>query len=75
LAPPNRGGLSSTHIRGTHVPVEEPSTASGGDVLVKEIAKSSGDRLARVGTWVTSSASAELQTGVQYPPAAFATMI
>jgi hypothetical protein len=28
LAPPNRGGLNSTHIHGTHVPVEEPSTAS-----------------------------------------------
>jgi hypothetical protein len=25
-------GLNSTHIRGTHVPVEEPSTASTGDV-------------------------------------------
>ena len=24
LAPPNRGRLNSTHIRGTHVPVEEP---------------------------------------------------
>jgi hypothetical protein len=31
LAPPNRRGLNSTHIRGTHVPVEEPSTASIGD--------------------------------------------
>jgi len=28
LAPPNRGGLNSTHIHGTSVPVEEPSTAS-----------------------------------------------
>jgi hypothetical protein len=28
LAPPNLGGLNSTHIHGTHVPVEEPSTAS-----------------------------------------------
>jgi hypothetical protein len=26
------GGLSSTHIRGTHMPVEEPSTASGADI-------------------------------------------
>ena len=25
LAPPNRGRLNSTHIRGTHVPVEEPT--------------------------------------------------
>jgi hypothetical protein len=32
LAPPNRGGLNSTHIHGTHVPVEEPSTASIADV-------------------------------------------
>ena len=28
LAPPNRGGLNSTHIHGAHAPVEEPSTAS-----------------------------------------------
>src|SRR3954467_14951783 len=28
LAPLNRGSLSSAHIRGTDVPVEEPSTAS-----------------------------------------------
>jgi hypothetical protein len=27
-------GLKSTHIRGTHVPVEEPSTASQGDIHV-----------------------------------------
>src|SRR6476620_10743262 len=25
-------GLNSTHIHGTHVPVEEPSTASGADI-------------------------------------------
>ena len=31
LAPPNRGGFNCTHIDGTHVPVEEPSTASGAD--------------------------------------------
>src|SRR6478752_8371926 len=31
LAPPNRGGFNSTHIHGTHVPVEEPSTASIAD--------------------------------------------
>src|SRR6266516_2651272 len=31
LAPPNRGGLNSTHIHGTSVPVEEPSTASQAD--------------------------------------------
>jgi hypothetical protein len=33
LAPPNRRGLNSTHIRGTHVPVEEPSTASISDIV------------------------------------------
>jgi hypothetical protein len=32
LAPPNRGSLNSTHIHGTHVPVEEPSTASIADL-------------------------------------------
>ena len=26
-APPNRGSINSAHIHGTHVPVEEPSTA------------------------------------------------
>src|SRR6266511_2151926 len=31
VAPPNRGGLNSTHIHGTSVPVEEPSTASQPD--------------------------------------------
>jgi hypothetical protein len=31
LAPFNRGGLNSTHFHGTHVPVEEPSTASKAD--------------------------------------------
>jgi hypothetical protein len=28
LAPSNRGAFNSTHIHGTRVPVEEPSTAS-----------------------------------------------
>src|SRR5215470_10272759 len=32
LAPPNRGGLNSTHVHGTSVPVEEPSTASRADI-------------------------------------------
>src|SRR4051812_34568979 len=31
-APPNRGSFNSTHIHGTHVPVEEPSTASNSEV-------------------------------------------
>src|SRR6185503_5268627 len=33
-APPNRGSFNSAHIFGTHVPVEEPSTASEPDVRV-----------------------------------------
>src|SRR6516165_9166408 len=32
IAPPNRGSLNSPHIFGTHVPVEEPSTASKADI-------------------------------------------
>src|SRR4051794_20019318 len=31
-APPNRGSFNSAHIFGTHVPVEEPSTSSIGDI-------------------------------------------
>jgi hypothetical protein len=31
-APLNRGSVNSTHIHGTHVPVEEPSTASEPDI-------------------------------------------
>jgi hypothetical protein len=31
LAPSNRGAFNSTHIHGTRVPVEEPSTASTAD--------------------------------------------
>src|ERR1700704_4788140 len=31
FAPPNRGSIISAHIHGTHVPVEEPSTASDAD--------------------------------------------
>jgi hypothetical protein len=34
LAPLNRGSLNSAHIHGTHVPVEEPSTASIAEVAV-----------------------------------------
>jgi hypothetical protein len=33
LAPLNGGGLNSTHIHGTSVPVEEPSTASKADIV------------------------------------------
>jgi hypothetical protein len=42
LAPPNRGGLNSTHIHGTPVPVEEPSTASIGDIGDGVYANTSG---------------------------------
>src|ERR1700683_48650 len=31
LAPPIRGASAGTHFHGTHVPVEEPSTASRSD--------------------------------------------
>jgi hypothetical protein len=31
-APPNRGSFNSAHIFGTHVPVEEASTASKPDM-------------------------------------------
>ena len=34
LAHPNRGGLIGTHIHGTYVPVEEPSTASIADTRI-----------------------------------------
>jgi hypothetical protein len=34
LAPPNRGSLNSTHVYGTRVSVEEPSTASIPDMTV-----------------------------------------
>jgi hypothetical protein len=32
LPPLNRGALNSTHFHDTHVPVEEPSTASEADL-------------------------------------------
>jgi hypothetical protein len=35
LPPSNRGRINSTHIRGTHVPVEEPSTASEADMTME----------------------------------------
>src|SRR5450759_4314427 len=42
------GGLNSTHIHGTHVPVEEPSTASAADiecvVIDNRLDKSLGSR-------------------------------
>src|SRR3979490_1671410 len=38
LAPMNRGSLNSTLIHGTHVPVEEPSTASETEVASPRIA-------------------------------------
>jgi len=35
-APPNHGSFNSAQIFGTHVPVEEPSTASKAVILVGE---------------------------------------
>src|SRR5690242_5459331 len=37
LAPPNRGSFNSTHVYGTRVPVEEPSTASKTDIAAQPI--------------------------------------
>jgi hypothetical protein len=34
-APPNRGSFNSAHIFGTHVPVEEPSTASKAEFIFR----------------------------------------
>jgi hypothetical protein len=45
LAPPNRGSLNSAHIFGTHVPVEEPSTASEADLIVGQSANSESNGL------------------------------
>jgi hypothetical protein len=36
LAPPYSGGLNSNPIRGTPVPVEEPSTASTADIVLMD---------------------------------------
>jgi hypothetical protein len=38
LAPPNRGSSAGTHFHGTHVPVEEPSTASIADIAGRQLA-------------------------------------
>jgi hypothetical protein len=35
LAPPNRDHLKSNHGLGTHVPLEEPSTASLADITTR----------------------------------------
>ena len=37
LAPPNCGSFSNSHLRGTRVPVEEPSTASNPDSMHRNI--------------------------------------
>src|SRR5215467_2442357 len=44
LAPPNRGGLNSTHFHGAHAPVEEPSTASLPDISSHRLPVSFGER-------------------------------
>src|SRR5258705_8545974 len=46
LAPLNRGSLNSAHIHGTHVPVEEPSTASTTEVAFSRVAKKSRPKAA-----------------------------
>src|SRR5450432_557022 len=48
LAPLNRGSLNSTHIRGTLVPVEEPSTASKPEVIKQSDPRSVGRSQPRV---------------------------
>ena len=37
LAPPNRGHINSNHVLGTHLPVEEPSTASTTDIVCLQL--------------------------------------
>jgi hypothetical protein len=56
LAPPNCGGLNSTHIYGTHVPVEEPSTASIADIarFIRREVRLSGKQQASWGRLTTS---------------------
>jgi hypothetical protein len=46
VAPPNRGRLNSAHIYGTHVPVEEPSTASKSEQFSFAI-KSNSEKIAK----------------------------
>jgi hypothetical protein len=56
LAPPNRGDFNSTHFRGTHVPVEEPSTASEADVVPTSCVFGSGfatSRAQSTKSWAT----------------------
>ena len=57
MPPPNRGGLNSTHIHGTHVPVEEPSTASIADMhpsltMLREKLIKIGAKVVRHGCYV-----------------------
>jgi hypothetical protein len=42
----NRGSLNSAHIHGTHVPVEEPSTASNSEVLAYDSSRLSRHHVA-----------------------------
>src|SRR5258707_4684651 len=49
LAPLNRGSLNSAHIHGTHVPVEEPSTASTTEVAVAAYSITSSARASSAG--------------------------
>src|SRR5436190_13642236 len=44
FAPPNRRGLNSTHMHGTSVPMEEPSTGSIADITCVERPPREGPR-------------------------------
>jgi hypothetical protein len=54
LAPPNRGHINSNHILGTHVPVEEPSTASNTEVRTAYIAFETNGTERTGATWYES---------------------
>src|SRR5262249_46642125 len=60
----NRGNFNSTHVYGTHVPVEEPSTASKADV-----SRCSKIRYTKPAYSITSSARASSVDGTVSPRA------
>src|SRR6266404_7369423 len=61
LAPLNRGSLNSAHIHGTHVPVEEPSTASQPDINPSCYSIASSARASSDGGTINPSAFAVLR--------------
>src|SRR5260370_4075710 len=67
LAPLNRGSLNSAHIHGTHVPVEEPSTASFPDSCIAA-KQTLFDHFVRAGEHRCRQIEAERLGGFQ-PPA------